>query len=278
MTWRDEPALLPDRDYLVGIDLAQGGADWTALCVLQRTEPRTGSPAEYDVIHLERFRDRRAPRIIVERVAAIVPQIRAMHRDRILRWRQEVLGERPAYAEGLLRVAPATIRLVVDITGSGAFATDPLQQAGFPCTGIFITGGDAVSHPSSDIYRTPKRDLAGVVAVLLSGRRLRIAESLSDAAILRAELEGFRARISLSGHDTYESAGGEDWRAGSHDDLVLALAIACWVGEVEEVAQFVDPAIIAGWTDLPRALGDAARHAAGTNSVTIGRSRQEMPP
>ncbi len=40
---------------------------------------------------------------------------------------------------------------------------------------------------------------------------------------LAGELTGMRVRFTGSGHDTY-GAG----RSGSHDDLVLALGLACW--------------------------------------------------
>ena len=35
-------------------------------------------------------------------------------------------------------------------------------------------------------------------------------------------------KISLSGHDSYESATEAD-----HDDLLDALALACWLGEYD---------------------------------------------
>ena len=40
------------------------------------------------------------------------------------------------------------------------------------------------------------------------------------------ELLSFQVKISVSGHDTYGA-----WREGTHDDLVLATALAVWVGE-----------------------------------------------
>ncbi len=40
------------------------------------------------------------------------------------------------------------------------------------------------------------------------------------------ELENFQVKISLdTAHDTYGV-----WREGSHDDLVLAVTLALWVG------------------------------------------------
>ncbi len=64
--------------------------------------------------------------------------------------------------------------------------------------------------------------------MLLHGGRLAIAEALPEASILTQELTNFKAQIGLSGHDSY--GAGDDWRSSNHDDLVLAVAIAAWVG------------------------------------------------
>ncbi len=57
---------------------------------------------------------------------------------------------------------------------------------------------------------------------------MKIAAALPEAETLLRELEGFRVRISAAGHDTYGA-----WQDGAHDDLVLAVALACWYGEHE---------------------------------------------
>jgi hypothetical protein len=234
--WDDERR--PDIDYLVGLDLAQGGADWTALSVLQRTEPITGAPATYDGIWLQRWQSRDTA-VIPERTRAVWTQLTRMHQQAEL----ERIGTAP--------MDEPWIRVVVDQTGVGPFGLDPLRKAGFTPIGIVIHGGDAVSHPEPDIWRVPKRDLAGAVHTLLESDRLRIANALPDASVLRAELENFRAKITLTGHDRYEAGSGEEWRVGAHDDLVLSVAVAAWIGESQPLPR-LDPAIVAAWTDLPR--------------------------
>ena len=37
----------------------------------------------------------------------------------------------------------------------------------------------------------------------------------------------FKVTLSASGHDSYAN----DWRENPHDDLVLAVALAVWLGE-----------------------------------------------
>ena len=77
----------------------------------------------------------------------------------------------------------------------------------------------------------PKRDLAGVLQVLLQvllqAGRLKAAEALPLPRTLLDELVNFRVTIDLlTAHDSYGA-----WREGQHDDLVLALACAASYGE-----------------------------------------------
>ncbi len=51
------------------------------------------------------------------------------------------------------------------------------------------------------------------------------------AATLTRELLAFQVKISAeTAHDSYGA-----WREGAHDDLVLAVALALWAGERQEV-------------------------------------------
>jgi hypothetical protein len=116
--------------------------------------------------------------------------------------------------------------LLVDHTGCGRPVVDMLRQAGLVLLAVSIHGGDNVSFQQMD-YRTPKRDLVGAVQVLLQQERLQIAEALPLTPILTSELQAFRVKIDpLTTHDSYSF-----WRERDHDDLVLALALACWWGQ-----------------------------------------------
>jgi len=90
---------------------------------------------------------------------------------------------------------------------------------------VLIAAGDAVSEEAGR-RRVPKRDLAGVLQVLLQTRRLKIAEALPEAKILASEREAFQVKITAAANDQYGA-----WREGQHDDLVLAVALACWWAE-----------------------------------------------
>ena len=60
--------------------------------------------------------------------------------------------------------------------------------------------------------------------------RLALGERLPFAAEVRAEMQTFTSRIN---HETaHESFAA--WREQAHDDLILALALACWWGEHQQ--------------------------------------------
>ena len=115
--------------------------------------------------------------------------------------------------------------LVVDSTGVGAPVVDMMEKEGLCPYAISIHGGDAVGSEGRK-YRVPKRDLVSTLQVLLQTQRLKVAEGIKDAQLLVEELLNFRIKISASGHDSYEH-----WRESAHDDLVLAVALACWMAE-----------------------------------------------
>ena len=119
--------------------------------------------------------------------------------------------------------------LVMDGTGVGAPVTDLFRLAGrppgsMPLADVTITGGTAVGVDADSTYRytVPKRDLVSTLQALLQSDRLKIAAGLPEAQTLVEELLAFDVTISEAAHDRYEG------RAGAHDDLVLAVAMACW--------------------------------------------------
>jgi hypothetical protein len=52
---------------------------------------------------------------------------------------------------------------------------------------------------------------------------LRVASELPEAETLMNELLNFQVKITAAANDTYGA-----WREGTHDDLVLAVALTCW--------------------------------------------------
>ena len=74
-----------------------------------------------------------------------------------------------------------------------------------------------VAEHVGQLLRSPE------VQLMLEAGELAIAEALEQGPTLVKELRGMRVKINVAGHETYEA-----WREGTHDDLVLAVSLACW--------------------------------------------------
>jgi|SRR5579884_1910800 len=120
-------------------------------------------------------------------------------------------------------------RLVVDATGVGMPVVDMLRGAkpALDMTAVMITSG-AEQRLSDGVWHVPKVDLlAGVQAALEAGE-LRIARGMKETGTLVRELTDVRARVRGRGRLRL----GADGR-GQHDDLVVAVALACWAARKE---------------------------------------------
>jgi hypothetical protein len=139
------------------------------------------------------------------------------------------------YPEVVERVAQVTrsgeldggCHLAVDGTGVGRPVVNLLRRARPNCVLLptIITGGDQETS-GGGYSRIPKRDLIVQLQVLLQCGALRIAAGLKDAAALVAEMQVMRVKVTSAGHEQYGA-----WREGTHDDLVFAVALACWAAK-----------------------------------------------
>ena len=114
--------------------------------------------------------------------------------------------------------------VVADATGVGAPVIDMLRAARLGCdlTAVMITGGDKQTQ-SGSTYNVPKRDLLASLQILLERSELKIPRSLPQLSALLRELHDFSATIGPNGRTRLGADG-----CGEHDDLVIALALACW--------------------------------------------------
>jgi hypothetical protein len=174
--------------FIIGLDLGQR-SDYTAVAAIEKAE------SACHVRFLERMRGIPYPDV-VSRVKSIMNKL-------------------PGAA------------LVCDATGVGQPIVDMFRAADLRPIAVYITGGDRVSH-DGNTYRIPKRDLVGVLQVLLQNRKLKIAPGpLSN--FLSSEMLNFRVSISETAHDTYGAKGS------THDDLVLAVSLACWYASRQNI-------------------------------------------
>jgi hypothetical protein len=115
--------------------------------------------------------------------------------------------------------------LVVDGTGVGAPVVEMLRVARLGCgvTAVTITGGEKASG-SGLAWSVPKRDLIAGVQLALEKGELRIARHMKETGALVRELIDVRV---MAGRGTGKVRIGAEG-SGQHDDLVIALALACW--------------------------------------------------
>jgi hypothetical protein len=183
--------------YFIGLDLGQT-KDFTALAVLEcRAAETTTEKPEYALRHLRRFP-------LGTPYTEIVPVVAALTRAC-------PLAESP---------------VVVDQTGVGRAVVDMLRREIGWVVPVTITGGHAVTVTEDRSFHVPKKELVNCLQVMLQSRRLRIARTLHEAAVLVRELQQFQVKITAAANETFGV-----WREGQHDDLVLAVALTCWWAE-----------------------------------------------
>jgi hypothetical protein len=110
--------------------------------------------------------------------------------------------------------------LVVDATGVGRPVIDQMRETGLEPVPVTITGGRFMSF-DGDMWRVPKQALLRPLVAAMDVGRLKVAKDLREADALLRELQAFQRRITESGNATFEGVG-------EHDDLVIAVALACW--------------------------------------------------
>jgi len=118
--------------------------------------------------------------------------------------------------------------LAVDATGVGAPVVEMLRAAAgawsHQCEicAVTITGGER-EHQTGHGWSVPKKDLISGLVVLLERGGLKIAREMGEAGPLVRELMSMKSTHGDRGRVRLGADG-----CGEHDDLVVALALACW--------------------------------------------------
>jgi len=188
--------------FYLGLDLGQR-QDHAAFAIVERREPVVAS------FHHLAWREERA----YERRTLAVRQVERMR-----------LGT--PYREVVRRVAEAArhprlagrVEIVMDATGLGQPVVEMMAEAKPGCgvTPVTITGG-AAEHHDGRVWHVPKLELMMGLRALLEMEELTISRKMAGVDLLVREL----ASVKREGKKV-ESKG--------HDDLVAALALACWRG------------------------------------------------
>jgi hypothetical protein len=118
--------------------------------------------------------------------------------------------------------------VVADATGVGDAVVDLLRRAGLGCEvcAVTITGGEgsrAHAWSGGGGWSVPKKDLIAAVQMALEKGEIRIARRMREVGSLVRELMDMQMSVKSSGSVRIGADG-----YGQHDDLVIALALACW--------------------------------------------------
>lgn len=195
------------RRYYVGVDLGQS-QDYTAIAVVERAELKGAwDPEEFAWRKVVKLRLRH-----LERVPLGTPYTEVVERA------------------ALVTRAPQIVEcceLVVDATGVGRPVVDLLRKTrlGGKIIPVTFTGGNT-ERCTNGYYGVPKRDLITRLQILLQRGTLQIAAGMEYGPALVKEMADMRVKMTRSGYEQFEA-----WREGTHDDLVFAVALACWRAE-----------------------------------------------
>jgi hypothetical protein len=187
--------------YYAGLDLGLPG-QFSALAVVEKrcTPTKHGfeENAAYAVRHLQRFPPGTPYSVVVEAVRAVFAD--------------------PPIEGGTL---------VVDQTAVGRAVFESVRDAktGASICGLSVTAGHALAADDWGGWLVPKKDLVGVLQVLLQEKRLKVSQALEHARTLTEDLHQFQLKTVPIKPEALE------WRERPHDDLVLAVGIAAWQAE-----------------------------------------------
>lgn len=196
-----------ESHWHVGVDLGQSH-DPTAVCVL---ETKTAHIPDMALPHeLPHWR---------KQVREFQQPFHVRHLERLplgMSYPNQVL-----HVAALLNRSPLNnARTFIDYTGVGRPVFDLFREARIPgVQGIAITAGSEVKKKHTG-WSVPKNILVSRVQALLHTEQLKVAAGIPDAQILLRELQDFRVSYTSSGFAVFNA------RSGSHDDLVLAVALA----------------------------------------------------
>jgi len=196
--------LEPSRQYFVGLDLGQR-QDYTAIAVVERVQlakpgvdPGTrarNTTTQYRVRHLERLPLGLGYMDVVEAVRTLM--------------QSKPLAGRSS--------------LVVDSSGVGVPVVEMLRKClGCNIEPVTITAGNR-SKADTWGWKMPRVELMSHLSIMLEQKEVRIAQQVSAVLELREELRNLRMRLGESGRQKVEPDS-----ESVHDDLVVAIALACW--------------------------------------------------
>jgi hypothetical protein len=203
-----------EKTLFIGLDLGQA-RDFSALAIIECVRTVTTTDKTGEKPNCTNTKD----------------EINSLHCIHLHRWQlrtsyPSIVADVVKMINGLdpVRTTGGKTVLAIDATGVGAPVVDLFKREKINAilAPIQIVAGANVSNENG-MTRVPKRDLVSVVQVGLQNKTLKIAAGLELSETLSRELQNFQVKITDAANDIYGA-----WREGTHDDLVLAVALAVW--------------------------------------------------
>jgi hypothetical protein len=215
-----------ETTYISGLDLGQV-SDFSALVTIKGTRYM---PPEPQVTIVDAAMGKTTTFTELLPKAPDKPTLRTYQVLTVFRWPNNTSYTRisETLVKGFEKPPLRGTPLVVDHTGVGRAMFDMLQRDAPKCRliPVTITAGDTMSL-GSDGWKVAKSQLVSIPHVLIASDRLKLDRKLAYQEVLMDEIKTFQVKLKKdSTHASFEA-----WREGAHDDLVLALALACWAAE-----------------------------------------------
>ena len=194
-----------ERSYIAGLDLGQAN-DPSALAIVEVLKQPDAKPGQrFHALEDMKFTSRLGLRHL-ERLPLRMPY-----------------PAQADYVTQLLHTAPlaGNTELVIDATAIGRPVSDIFKRVGRRPVNITITSGDGWSNVEGGFHVSKLILISQLVHAVQTGA-IKFAAGIKDLPALVAELKNFQIHYSAEGRASFGA------RVGRHDDLVLALAIACW--------------------------------------------------
>ena len=117
------------------------------------------------------------------------------------------------------------IKIVLEVSSSGQILVDTFAKAKLHCVAVTVTEDDTATSKEST-YKVSKKQLIANLQFLFVAERLRMIKDLPVSKIITKELLTYRLNNSSPDHENQRVS-----KEPNHDDLVFALALACWYGQ-----------------------------------------------
>ncbi|MEI7827661.1 MAG: hypothetical protein WCI87_07715 [Euryarchaeota archaeon] len=222
--WTEERRLLnhpeefeePQEDriiarYFCGVDLGKR-RDPSTVAVLEQRKAPSGR-AHYYVKHLKRF----ALKMLYTDIATTLKKM-----DAQLQTHAAKKGKK------------AVITWVLDCGGVGEGVAEMVEKAmpGAQIIKVYLTGGVNPTIDRREVH-LPKAQMVSTLVALFDGHFLHLTKRSQEIEAIKEELQNYELRVSDEGRDSFGA-----FKTGQFDDLVTALALACWAGQAAQKGKF----------------------------------------